>query len=189
MLLTSGELDHTLGLLMLREADALTVHATAPVREALASAFPVGPIIAPYAAVDWHTVEPEVGFKLADGLLVTAVPLSGKRPRYAAELADHPAWTVAYRFTDPSSGGTLVYAPCLAEWTPAFSAALTGADVVILDGTFWDDGEMSRAAAPGAPPAAWATWPSPTPSPAGRAPRPPVPVHAPQQHQPAGAYG
>ncbi len=139
---------------------------------ALHSAFPVGPILAPYTEAAWHPVTAGTPIELDGGLRATAVPLSGKRPRYARELvvgqaaaaqeltagqtAPAPArlpdaaageredWTIAYRFTDAVSGRTLLYAPCLAEWTEAFERAVEDADVVILDGTFLADDEMAR---------------------------------------------
>jgi pyrroloquinoline quinone biosynthesis protein B len=42
-------------------------------------------------------------------------------------------WVVGYRLTDLRTGGVVVYAPCLARWRPELA---TGADHVILDGTF-----------------------------------------------------
>lgn len=52
---------------------------------------------------------------------------------------------VAYRFEDRMTGGSLVYAPCVAGWTGPLDAALSGAGCVILDGTFFYDDEMLHA--------------------------------------------
>jgi len=138
-LLTSAELDHTLGLASLREATDFTVYATAPVLRAL----PVRGVIEPYGGVRWSPLGGSPA-TLPGGLIVEVVPLGGKRPRYAADAPDAADWVVAYRFTDPRTSGVLVYAPCLAEWTPAFAAALRGADCVLLDGSFFTDQEMTE---------------------------------------------
>ncbi|MFI6154540.1 pyrroloquinoline quinone biosynthesis protein PqqB [Kitasatospora sp. NPDC051170] len=155
VLLTSGELDHTLGLLTLREASGFTVHATAPVRHALHHAFPVGPLLAAYTGADWHTVTPGKPVDLEGGLRAEAFALGGKRPRYAAHLPDrlpehlpdhlpdHGDWVTGYRFTEDGTGACAVYAPGLADWTPAMDAAVAGADVVLLDGTFATAGELA----------------------------------------------
>jgi pyrroloquinoline quinone biosynthesis protein B len=143
VLFTSAELDHTLGVLTLREAASLQVYATAPVRSALEGPFPVGPILAGYTTVEWHEVVPGTPSTVDGGLTVTAVTLGAKRPRYAAGLPGED-WVVAYRFTDPGTGGVFVYAPCLAQWSPAFGSAIEGADAVVLDGTFYYDDEMTR---------------------------------------------
>jgi pyrroloquinoline quinone biosynthesis protein B len=52
-------------------------------------------------------------------------------------------WVVAYRFTDPATGGALVYAPCLREWPAGFDEFVAGAAVVLLDGTFFSPREMT----------------------------------------------
>lgn len=138
ILLTSAELDHTVGLLGLREAPALTVWATATVQRAL----PWSGLLGCYTTVQWPTVVPDEPFRLHGGLLVTPFAAGHKRPRYAAG-PDSAQWTVAYRFADERTGRCLVYAPGLADWSPAFEAGIAGANVVLLDGTFATDGEFA----------------------------------------------
>src|SRR5205814_8462584 len=113
VLCSTGELDHTLGLVTLREATSLAIYATAPVRAALEGPFPVGPVLSRYTTVRWHEVVPGHWFNLDGGLMVKAVTLGAKRPRYADGLPGED-WVVAYRLVDPVTGGVLVYAPCLA---------------------------------------------------------------------------
>ncbi len=163
VLLTDGELDHTLGLLMLREGSPLAVYGPGPVLAALRDSFPVRPVLAPYGSLTWHEVSPGEPVALDGQLSVTAVALGAKRPRYARPAGSGegappvpaggaPAgtgaadpWVVAYRFEDRHTGGSLVYAPCLAAWTERLDAVLAGAGCVILDGTFFRDDEMLRA--------------------------------------------
>jgi pyrroloquinoline quinone biosynthesis protein B len=147
VVLTDAELDHTLGLHRLREAAALRVTATATVRGALARGLRLDHVLAPYTRLTW-TELPEDADRPLDGdgrLTVRAVVVSGKRPRYAADL-DVPggSWVAALCVADRDGGRSLVYAPALAEWPPAFDGALAAADCVIVDGTFWDDGEPRR---------------------------------------------
>ncbi|MFI9160955.1 pyrroloquinoline quinone biosynthesis protein PqqB [Kitasatospora aureofaciens] len=149
VLLTSGELDHTLGLLTLREAARLAVYATAPVRRALHQAFPVGPLLSRYTEADWHTVAPGEPVELAGGLRAEAFALGDKRPRYAADLpgegeGDRTDWVAGYRFTEEGGAARAVYAPGLADWTPAVERAVAGADVVLLDGTFGTADELAE---------------------------------------------
>ncbi len=146
VLLTDAELDHTLGLVMLREGADLEVYGSAPVLSALDEAFPVRPVLAPYGSVRWHETTAGVPFVLAGGLRVTAIALSAKRPRYAAGLPTRDSWVQAYRFEDPLTGTALLYAPCLARWTPAFEAALDGVSHLLVDGSFFHQDEMARTA-------------------------------------------
>lgn len=140
VLCTDAELDHTLGLGVLRGAPGLTVHAPAAVLHALA---PTRAVLGTYGEWEWRQVEPGQPFELAGGVEVTAFGVGGKRPRYAAD-APGP-WVVAYRFRDPATGGVLLYAPCLASWPDGFDALVAEADVVLLDGTFHGPAEMGAA--------------------------------------------
>ncbi|MFJ9381582.1 pyrroloquinoline quinone biosynthesis protein PqqB [Streptomyces sp. NPDC101455] len=145
VLLTDAELDHTLGLFQLREADRIEVLATPPVRAALTEGLHVDRVLAPYTDLVWRDLPPH-GEPPVDlsGLQVSAVPLSSKRPRYAAHADEHPAWSSAVRLHDPDSGTTALYAPALAAWSDTIEAAVADADAVFLDGTFWDDDEPRR---------------------------------------------
>ncbi|MGW7689922.1 pyrroloquinoline quinone biosynthesis protein PqqB [Streptomyces asiaticus] len=144
VILTDAELDHTLGIARLREADGIEIVATAPVRHALLKGLHLGEVLTPYARLDWRPLGPG-DRPLTEGspLAVGAVPVSAKRPRYAAGLdaPDDDAWVVALRLTDRATGRSLLYAPALAAWPDAFQRAAEEADCVIVDGTFWSDDE------------------------------------------------
>ncbi|MGW7601063.1 pyrroloquinoline quinone biosynthesis protein PqqB [Streptomyces antimycoticus] len=154
VILTDAELDHTLGIARLREADGIEIVATAPVRHALLTGLHLGEVLTPYARLDWRPLDPGDRPLAEDSpLAVGAVPVSAKRPRYAAGLdapdedapdddaPDEDAWVVALRLTDRTSGRSLLYAPALAAWPDAFQRAAESADHVIVDGTFWSDDE------------------------------------------------
>lgn len=147
VILTDAELDHTLGIARLREADGFQVLATAPVRQALLDRQRLGEVLAPYTDVTWREL-PGHGAESLDGtpsgLQVSGIPVSGKRPRYAADAPDDDAWVVALRLYDPSSGASVLYAPALAAWPDRLQQAAAEADFVIVDGTFWDDEEPRR---------------------------------------------
>ncbi|WP_030927913.1 pyrroloquinoline quinone biosynthesis protein PqqB [Streptomyces sp. NRRL S-646] len=144
LVLTDAELDHTLGIARLREADGLQVLATAPVRRALLDRLHLGDVLAPYTSLTWRELPSRGAEPLdrgASGLQISGIPVSGKRPRYAADAPDDDAWVVALRLYDPASGATALYAPALAAWPDRFQQAAAEADCVIVDGTFWDDEE------------------------------------------------
>ncbi|QNP75409.1 pyrroloquinoline quinone biosynthesis protein PqqB [Streptomyces roseirectus] len=124
VILTDAELDHTLGLARLREADELEIMATDAVRKAVGEGLRLDETLAPYVRLRWRDVE---GAEL--------LPVSGKRPRYARDFGDGQ-WVSALRI------GGLVYAPAMGVWPTGFG---DGADVVFADGTFWDDDEPRTA--------------------------------------------
>ncbi|QYN18689.1 pyrroloquinoline quinone biosynthesis protein PqqB [Amycolatopsis sp. DSM 110486] len=138
---TSAELDHTLGLLTLREAGSLDVYATATVHKALRSGFPIETTIGSYTQLREHHLAPGTPVELEGGLRVTLTVLSSKRPRYAG-TAPSGEWVSACRFDSGSGTRAFVYAPGLAAWTDEFATVIDGADVVALDGTFLTEEEM-----------------------------------------------
>lgn len=138
-LLTDAELDHTLGLMLLREGAGLRVFAPEAVLSALSDGFPVQGTVARYGAWTWSTAVD------LPGLAVTTFAVSDKRPKYARGSNAPGPWVVAYRITDPATGGAVVYAPCLREWPDGFDEFVTGASVVLLDGTFYSPTEMTGA--------------------------------------------
>lgn len=140
-LFTDAELDHTLGLLTLRGGAGLTVWAPSAVLHAVKDQFDLRTVIDGYSPLSWH----EAGSFAVDGLRVTAVPISDKRPKYARSSTVDGPWVVAYRFEDVVSGGVLVYAPCLASWPGGFDEVVASADCVLLDGTFYAASEMGSA--------------------------------------------
>ena len=144
VLLTSAELDHTIGLLSLREARSVRVFATASVQSTL----PFLTALSACTHIDWCTVTPGHPLAPDGGLTVHAFAAGTKPPRYALDVAGAD-WTIAYRFTDERTGAALVYAPGLAQWSRAFSTGIAGAKVVILDGTFATLGELGTTQAMG----------------------------------------
>lgn len=141
VLMTDAELDHTLGLMMLREGDGLAVHAPEAVLTALRDDFALQAIVSRYGEWSWSAVG---STQWIGGLRVRTLAVSNKRPKYSRVGCAGP-WVVAYRFEDPATGGVLVYAPCLARWPDGFDEFVAGASVVLLDGTFYDAGELSGA--------------------------------------------
>ncbi|WP_235451975.1 pyrroloquinoline quinone biosynthesis protein PqqB [Streptomyces olivochromogenes] len=150
VLLTDAEADHVTGLTVLRGAAGLKVYAAPPVRAALA---PARVALDRYAPWEWADSLAAGGFVLAGGLVVTAHPVGTKVPKYvpvtgAPEPDDR--WVTAYRVEDLSTGGVLVYAPCVSAWSPVLDELCASADCVLLDGTFFSADEMGTAVRPGA---------------------------------------
>ncbi|MGW3958560.1 pyrroloquinoline quinone biosynthesis protein PqqB [Amycolatopsis sp. NPDC005003] len=137
VLLTDAELDHSLGLLMLRESGGLPVWAPPAALSALS---PFVSVLDGYGGWTYSSVVD------IPGLRVEALPVSDKRPKYASG-ADGP-WVVAYRISDPATGGVLVYAPCLRSWPPGFDEFVADASLVLLDGTFYAPDEMAGVGGP-----------------------------------------
>ena len=143
MLLTDAELDHTLGLLLLREGRGLQLHATPAVHETLCTGTSLLATLERYCPVEWRPVVPGVDVSLADGLSYRAfdVPTT-KRARFPTQARD--GRVVGYRLTDERSGRAAVYLPGLPELTPVVREQLDGCACLLVDGTCWSDDELIR---------------------------------------------
>jgi pyrroloquinoline quinone biosynthesis protein B len=142
VLLTDAELDHTLGLLLLREAEVLRLYATPAVHKTLCDGSGILRTLEHYCQVEWQAIVPGADVRLADGLSCGAfdVPTT-KRPRFGPD-GDHGR-VVGYRLTD-ERGGTLVYLPGVQALTPAVRAEIEGCECLLIDGTCWRDDELVR---------------------------------------------
>jgi pyrroloquinoline quinone biosynthesis protein B len=144
VLLTDAELDHTLGLLLLREARAgLLLYATPAVHKTLCDGSGLLRTLERYCPVEWRAVVPGADMPLADGLSCRAfdVPTT-KRARFGPSV-EHGR-VVGYRLTDERSGGTLVYLPGVQALDPTLRAEIQGCQCLLIDGTCWRDDELVR---------------------------------------------
>jgi pyrroloquinoline quinone biosynthesis protein B len=145
VLLTDAEIDHVSGLLLLRESSTpIPVYGGEQVRRALTDGYPVLRMLADYSGVEWRTLEPGTPLALdGSSLEVEQFPAGGDAPRYLARTgADVEA--VGLVFRDRSTGAALTYVPGLARLDGAVLARLAASDVVLVDGTFWQEDELAR---------------------------------------------
>lgn len=149
IVLTSGDLDHCLGLLSLRESYPLTVYATDRVRRGFTEGNVLYRTLLRFPGqVTWRVLKPGHEEEItADGrptgLVLSAIAVPGKLPIHLEGLlpAD-PEDNVALRIRESRTGRTLVYAPAVGAVTPAVRAVLEGADCLFFDGTFWSNDEL-----------------------------------------------
>jgi pyrroloquinoline quinone biosynthesis protein B len=157
VLLTDAELDHTLGLLLLREARGVRIHGTEPAHDIVRNATRFLTTLAAYCPVDWNTVTLGAAIALPGGLTGRAFDApTTKRQRF--DVADGPGGgaaggrggaaggpgrVVGYRIT-AESGASLVWLPCVQELTARIQSELRGCDCLLIDGTCWTDDEMIR---------------------------------------------
>src|SRR2546422_7413038 len=151
VVLTDGEIDHTLGLLLLREsATRLPVYAPVGVTALLGDEWPLYRVLSAYAGVEPRTLEEGRSVALADGagtplgISCSATAVARRPPRYA-RAAPTQAFDVGLRLTDERTGGTLAYVPTAGAMDDAVRRVARGADLLFFDGTFWSDDELGVA--------------------------------------------
>ncbi len=142
IVLTGGEVDQTAGLLHLREREPFTLFATAETLVTVAA----NPMFAVLAADVVRRRVAALGepFTPVPGLSAELFTVPGKLPLYLE--GDNPALdaeTAANVGVElVADGKRLVYVPGAAAVTPALMARFARADVVLFDGTLYDDNEM-----------------------------------------------
>jgi pyrroloquinoline quinone biosynthesis protein B len=149
VVLVDGQVDHTTGLLMLRErGKPLPLWCTDPVFEDLTRGNPLLRVLEHYCGVARRTVPLDGAHFEVDGvssLRLTALPLSSKAAPYSPHReTPAPGDNVGIVIEDTGSGARAFYAPGLGAIEPHVWAAMRAADCVLVDGTFWTDDEMIR---------------------------------------------
>ena len=154
VVLANADLDHVLGLLLLRELQPLRIHTTASVRRILHednSMFAMLQRIPNQTA--WTDFEPGKQFHLRDaqgaesGLRCQAWSLSAHYPAYvsAARQSQLVPGEASLGFViEGPSRARLAYMPGVPEVDDALLQQLDACDVLLFDGTFWSDDELIR---------------------------------------------
>jgi len=150
--LLDAQIDHTTGLLMLREHNQpLNLFTTAPVHEDLSTGNPLLKVLDFYCGVNWtEVVLSDKPINLPGALAVNIHPiaLTSNAPPYSPRRDKPvPGDTLGMLMHDTASDKKLFYAPGLGEMEPAVWDAMQQADVVLVDGTMWTDDEMIKAGA------------------------------------------
>jgi pyrroloquinoline quinone biosynthesis protein B len=142
VLLTDAEIDHTAGLLLLRESvTPLRVFGDAGVERALRDGYPVLPILERYCGAEWQTLEPGRTQPLdGSSLQVESFAAGGDAPRYL----DGELEASGFVFRDRATGGVVTYVPGLARVDDDVVGRFAASDLVLVDGTFWREDELAR---------------------------------------------
>jgi pyrroloquinoline quinone biosynthesis protein B len=151
VLLTNGDLDHTLGLFSLRESTPLVLHATETTRRGLVEGNTIFRTLQRFPQqTTWRRLVIDAPMELLapgdvpTGVTVTAVPLPGKVPKHLEGLAEpSPEDNIGLWIRDTRSSKLVVIATA-AGAIGEYVARMDGADAVLFDGTFWTSDELVR---------------------------------------------
>lgn len=149
IVLMDGQIDHTTGLLMLREGRPPNIYCTHEVHEDLTTGNPLFNVLGHYCGVEWQPVKPDGRTAFAipgiETLRFTAIPLKSKAAPYSPHRHEaHAGDNIGMYIEDTRSGKGVFYAPGLGEIESHLLPFLRRADCIMVDGTFWTDDEMVR---------------------------------------------
>lgn len=143
-----SQIDHTTGLLMLREGCPHDVYCSDMVYEDLTTGFPLFTMLKHWnGGINRHPI-PLDGSQFAidgiEGLAFRAIPVDGKAPPYSPHRHDpHVGDNIGIQVIDTRSGKVLFYAPGLGQLTQATRDLMRESDCLLVDGTFWTEDEMA----------------------------------------------
>jgi pyrroloquinoline quinone biosynthesis protein B len=145
VVLTDAEIDHSLGIVLLREATYLPLYATAAIRLVLEHDSRILPVARAFADMPVTELPLDRPIQLRDrdgassGLLVEAFAVPAGPPRFAT-TADE-GHTVGLLLRQQEGDTVCAFVPGCGDLTPSLLDRLAGADILLFDGTFWQDEE------------------------------------------------
>lgn len=124
VLLTNADVDHALGLLLLRQQQTpLVVYATEETRAALSW---IDLVLERFCGIEWRRTSTDFHSLVGD-ITFRAIAL----PK-----------SIAFQLRDETSGAIVLFAPSVGELNNESRDALNASDLVLFDGTFWSDDEL-----------------------------------------------
>jgi pyrroloquinoline quinone biosynthesis protein B len=149
LILLDSQIDHTTGLLTLREGCPHEVWCSEMVHQDLTTGFPLFNMLEHWnGGLRWNPIALDQSFSVAacPALRFTPIPLRSAAPPYSPHRNDpHPGDNLGLLVEDVRTGGKLFYAPGLGQVDGALLEWMGQADCLLVDGTLWRDDEMIHA--------------------------------------------
>ena len=147
-ILTDSQVDHTTGLLTLREGLPLDIYCTAVVHEDLSEAFPLFNMLTHWrGGLKYQPIGTDHRQSFTVGGVTSIefypVVLESNAPPYSRYRDKVVAGNnIGLKIVDKSSGKYLFYLPGIVQTNPLVDEMLSEASCVLMDGTLWLDDEM-----------------------------------------------
>lgn len=148
VILMDSQLDHTTGLLTLREGCPMNVWCTEMVHQDLTSGFPVFNMLKHWnGGLQYHEINPKQAFKIDgfENLEILPLIIKSAAPPYSPHRHDpHDGDNIALIIKDHKTQKQLFYAPGLGKIDDQIMQIMQSSDCVMIDGTLWTDDEMQQ---------------------------------------------
>ena len=150
IVLTNGDLDHLLGLLSLRESQPLALYATSRVKTGFSEGNVIYRTLTRFPGhTTWHTLPLDGEAQplnllngVASGLTLRAFCAPGKAALHLDQSKPEPGDNIGLLIRDTRSNKVLAYIPAAGASSAAVLSAVSSADAVFFDGTFWSSDEL-----------------------------------------------
>jgi pyrroloquinoline quinone biosynthesis protein B len=148
IVLCDGQVDHTTGLYMLREATRpWPLWCTDSAYADLTRGNPILQVLSYYCGIDRRRIDLNDDFRVdgVTGVRWRGLPVASKPAPYSPNRESPvPGDNVALVLTSESRKASVLYAPGLGAMEDSVWEAMQAANCVLVDGTFWTDDEMIR---------------------------------------------
>ena len=154
VVLTSADLDHVLGLLLLREFTPVRIYSTPAVRSILQGNSFFSMLDRLPGQSRWVDLDTSAGFLLDEAIRCTPIPIPGGFPAYVG-TAQQRQWNaseaiIGLIFEDATSQSQdpapqrVAFLPAVPDITEELISLLATCSIVLFDGTFWSDNELQQ---------------------------------------------
>ena len=155
VVLTNADLDHVMGLLLMRESQPIHIYATESVRKILTEDNSMFKMLdQKHGQVKWTDVIPGMPFELESingvrsGITCTGFSAPCKYPIYVGEkrlltLKQNES-VLSLILEDARTSKKMAYLPGIQSLDPVWLERLATCDLVFCDGTFWTDDELKK---------------------------------------------
>ncbi|MEB3754359.1 pyrroloquinoline quinone biosynthesis protein PqqB [Acinetobacter sp. MD2(2019)] len=148
VVLMDSQIDHTTGLLTLREGCPMEVWCTEMVHQDLSTGFPLFNMLKHWnGGLQHKLIDPKQAFKIDGFENLEFIPLiiRSAAPPYSPHRHDpHDGDNIALVIKDHKTQKQLFYAPGLGKISDDIMQIMADSDCVMIDGTLWQDDEMQQ---------------------------------------------
>ncbi|HEY5744396.1 MAG TPA: MBL fold metallo-hydrolase [Terrimicrobiaceae bacterium] len=138
--LTGADLDHVLGLFLIREnRSGLRISASPDVRRVLCDDLRLERTLNGFCGVAWRDME-DWSVESSAGMAVSRIPLPTEKAPLYAPTENLP--TAGYIFRDTKSGRKAGIFPDVAQINDELLHVVGQCDILLFDGTFWSNEEL-----------------------------------------------
>lgn len=145
IILLDGQLDHTLGLLNIREGFSLNIFCTRIVKRQITEEFPVIKILDNYCGTNYNEINPDELFSIngIDSIDFIPVNISSNSPPYSKyrniyKYGSNIGLIIHNKITDKK----IFYCPGLGKVTNKIKKIFNSVDQLLIDGTLWSNNEL-----------------------------------------------
>ena len=143
IVLCDAQLDHTLGLLNIREGDPLNIYCTKAVEEQITEEFPIIKILESYCGTTINEIVPNKIFSPMEGVLIIPIDIESKSPPYSKHRNESICGSnIGLVIINQATGQKMYYAPGLGAITQTIEEIFSKVDYILIDGTCWTNDEL-----------------------------------------------